>query len=269
MPAALSPSRVTLLFAAALAASCSGVRPGTERTADDVRIERVDREFDIPAGVTRIAITNLSGEINLRSRDEREVGIHAVVQRMPPGHAPARFHTRRDGDTFAIEVAFDGDAPGRVDVAAFLPGELAVALTTRNGRISAKRRPGAIEATSESGPITASSRDRLRLASRSGQIRATAFGARWRGDSTVETDTGQIVLMVPTFGDVVLDAASGGRVTTDFGLSVHPGEGGTSTARARFGLANSNVRVRSRTGELVLEQLVLLGDDIAIPEDDD
>jgi len=85
----------------------------------------------------------------------------------------------------------------------------------------------------------------------------------------VETDTGQIVLMVPTFGDVVLDAASGGRVTTDFGLSVHPGEGGTSTARARFGLANSNLRVRSRTGELVLEQLVLLGDDIAIPEDDD
>ncbi|HEY6941310.1 hypothetical protein [Dokdonella sp.] len=269
MSARFSLPRIALLVVVALAGACSGVRPQVEHAPGDVRIERVDREFDIPAGVTRIAITNLTGEINLRSRDEREVGIHAVVQRMPPGHAHARFRTRRDGDTFAIEVGFDGDAAGRVDVAAYLPGDLAVALTTRDGRIAAKRRAGPIEATTESGPIFASSRDRLRLASRSGTIRAVAIGARWHGDSTVETDTGQVVLMVPTFGDVVLDAASGGKVSTDFGLTVRTDAGGLHTARARFGLATSPLHVRSRTGELVLEQLVLLGDDTEIPEDDD
>jgi len=261
--------RIALLFVLALVAACGGVPPAAEHAAGDVRIERVDREFEIPAGVTRIAITNRSGEINVRSRDEHEVGVHAVVQRMPPGHAPAQFRTQRDGDTLAIEVAFEAGAPGRIDVAVFLPGELAVALATRDGRIAAKRRAGAIEATTESGPIQASSRDRLRLSSRSGQIRAAAIGARWQGDSTVETDTGQVVLMVPTFGDIVLDAASGGRVTTDFGLTVRTGMDGLSIARARFGLATSNLRVRSRTGELVLEQLVLMGDDMAIPEDDD
>lgn len=260
--------RLALLLVAALAGACS-THPVAERAAGDVRIERVDREFEIPAGVTRIAITNRSGEINLRSRDEREVGIHAVVQRMPPGYAQARFRTHRDGDTLAIDVGFDGGAPGRVDVAAYLPGELAVALTTRDGRIGAKRRAGPIEATTETGPIFASSRDRLRLASRSGNIRAVAIGARWQGDSTIETDSGQVVLMVPTFGDVVLDAASGGTVSTDFGLSVRTGADGVHTAHARFGLATSNLRVRSRTGELVLEQLVLLGDDTKIPEDDD
>lgn len=261
--------RIALLLVIALAAACSGVQPAAEHAAGDVRIERVDREFEIPAGVTRIAITNRSGEINVRSRDEREVGIHAVVQRMPPGHAPAQFRTHRDGDTLAIDVDFDGGAAGRVDVAAFLPGDIAVALATRDGRISAKRRNGAIEATTESGAILAGSRDRLRLASRSGNIRAVAFGKRWQGESMVETDTGQIVVMVPTFGDVVLDAASGGKVSTDFGLTVRPGDDGRSTARARFGLATSTLNVRSRMGELVLEQLVLLGDDTAIPEDDD
>lgn len=269
MSATVSLPRIALVVAAVLVGACGGMRPQAEHAAGDVRIERVDREFDIPAGVTRIAITNLTGEINLRSRDERDVGIHAVVQRMPPDHAPARFRTRRDGDTLAIEVGFDGDAAGRVDIAAYLPGELAVALTTRDGRIGAKRRAGPIEATSESGAIFASTRDRLRLASRSGNIRAVAIGGRWQGDSTIETDSGQVVLMVPTFGDVVLDAASGGKVSTDFGLSVRTGADGRHTAHARFGLANSNLWVRSRTGELVLEQLVLLGDDTAIPEDDD
>ena len=269
MSATFSLPRFALLAVAALAGACSGVRPRVEHAEGGVRIERVDREFEIPEGVTRIAITNLSGEINLRAHDEREVGIHAVVQRMPPGHAPARFRSHRDGDTLAIDVDFDGGAAGRVDVAAFLPGDIAVALATRDGRIAAKRRNGAIEATTESGAILAGSRDRLRLASRSGDIRAVAFGKRWQGESMVETDTGQIVVMVPTFGDVVLDAASGGKVSTDFGLTVRPGDDGRSTARARFGLATSTLNVRSRMGELVLEQLVLLGDDTAIPEDDD
>jgi hypothetical protein len=263
--------RVVVLSALVTLAACT--TPTRVRAKDDaqVRIERIDKEFDLDRDVTRVAIDNPWGEINIRARDEREVGIHAVVQRMPPHYAGAKFRTRRDGATLRIEVDLDGAAPtqGRVDIAVFLPGELALALSTRSGRISAKRRGGALEATTESGQILASSRDRLVLRSVSGEIRATAIGARWQGASEIASDSGRIVLMVPTFGDIALDAQTGGRLGTDFGLSVDEDAQQRHRAAAHFGQGTSPLRVRSRTGELVLEQLVLMGEDTQDPGDDD
>ncbi|MEO6688052.1 MAG: hypothetical protein ABIS07_06360 [Dokdonella sp.] len=259
--------RVVVATALILLAACSA-SPRKASTGDaQVRIERIDKEFDLAREVTRVAIDNPWGEINIRARDEREVGIHAVIQRMPPHYAEAKFRSRREGDTLRIEV--DGAAPGRVDIAVFLPNDLALALSTRSGRISAKRRAGPLEATTDSGRVLASGHDRLLLHSVSGEIRATAIGARWHGDSEIATDSGRIVLMVPTFGDIALDAETGGRLGTDFGLSVDEVAAGRHRAAAHFGLGTSPLRVRSRSGELVLEQLVLMGEDTADPGDDD
>jgi hypothetical protein len=259
---------------AALAGCTSSMR-APDRTQADVRIERIDKEFDIAHDVTRVAIDNPWGEINVRSRDEREVGIHAVLQRMPPAYPSLHFRTHRDGATLRIDVVLDGATPdampmqGRVDIAVYLPGELALALGTHSGRIAAKRRGGPLEATTTSGTILASGRDRLRLHSMSGEIRAMAIGAHWQGDSDVASDSGRIVLMVPTFGDIALDAETGGRLGTDFGLSVQRTPEGHSRAAARYGQGTSALIVRSRTGELVLEQLVLMGEHTQDPEDDD
>lgn len=256
-------------------AGCAANMRAPDSMQPQVRIERVDKEFDLAHDVTRVAIDNPWGEINVRSRDEREVGIHAVLQRMPPRYPKLSFRTHRDGTTLRIEVALDGvtpDAtpmPGRADIAVYLPGELALALSTRNGRIAAKRRAGPLEATTISGTILASSPARLRLHSTSGEIRAMAIGAHWQGDSDVSSDSGRIVLMVPTFGDIALDAETGGHLGTDFGLSVQRTAEGRSRAAAHYGRGTSALTVRSRTGELVLEQLVLLGVDTADPGDDD
>jgi hypothetical protein len=251
----------------ALLAGCASGPHAVERVGDAV-IERVDREFELPAPITRVSITNPSGEITVRARDERELGIHAVVQRLPPDHAAPRWHSRRVGDTLELSVDFVDGAPGRVDLAAYLPSELAVVLETRDGRIAAKRRTGPITARTDGGAIHASSLARLDLVSRSGAIRAAAIGRRWEGGSRLETDSGQIVALVPTFGDIVLDARTGGPLSTDFGLSVHAENAG-HRAQARFGAARTPMDIRSRTGEIVLEQLVLLGDDSELPEDDD
>ncbi|MET0230941.1 MAG: hypothetical protein ABW186_08440, partial [Rhodanobacteraceae bacterium] len=240
------------------------------------RIDRVDTEFEIDSGVTRIAIDNPWGEINLRGRDEREVGIHAVIQHLPPAFAEVKFESHRDGDTLRIVVVVAGGAkpdatprPARADLAVYVPNDLALALSTRDGRIAAKRRAGAIEATTTSGEIQASSYGRLTLKSDSGQIRAIAIGKRWQGASEVSTDSGRIVLLVPTFGDVALAAQTGGNLSTNFGLSVHAQPDGAREAHARYGAGSSPLQVRSRSGEIVLEQLVLLGDDTNLPEDDD
>lgn len=259
----------------AVLADCATTTPAPDHAQADVRIERIDKEFDIARDVTRVAIDNPWGEINVRSRDEREGGIHAVLQRMPPRYPALRLRTHRDGATLRIEVALDGATPdatpmqGRVDIAVYLPGELALALSTHSGRIAAKRRAGPIEATTTTGTILASGRDRLSLHSVSGEIRATAIGARWQGDSEMTSDSGRIILMVPTFGDIALDTETGGRLGSDFGLSVQRTPQGRNRAAARYGQGTSALTVRSRTGELVLEQLVLLGDDTRDPGDDD
>jgi hypothetical protein len=257
------------IAAAALLGGCAGMPKAPAGEA--VRTERVDKAFDLADGIERVALDNPWGMINVRNRDEREVGIHAVVQSKAPAPARAAFRARREGTTLRIEVAFDGDRaqPGRIDVALYLPDDLALALTTRDGPITAKKRAGPVEASSESGRIVASSRDRLALRTRDGLIRAAAVGARWRGASTIETDSGRIVLRVPTFGDIALDARTGGALRTDFGLSVHAQPDGGHTARARYGAGTSPLQVRSAHGEIVLEQLVLLGEDKEPPEDDD
>lgn len=277
MPAFLARTSSTALVI--FLGACAGAprAPTGPQGRSDVRIERTDKEFDIAKGITRIAIDNPWGEINVRGRDEREVGIHAVIQRMPPRFPKVEFRSRSDGDMLRIEVVVAGaspnsdqsDAAARADIAVYVPGDLALALTTRNGLISAKRRAGAIEATSDSGEIHASSLNRLSLHSRSGQIRAIAIGKHWPGASELDTESGRIVLLVPTFGDIALDAETGGKLSTGFGLSVHSLPNGGHEAHAKYGAGTSPLRARSTSGEIVLEQLVLLGDDKQLPEDDD
>jgi hypothetical protein len=256
-------------------AACAAPAPtATRATATDaVHTERTDQEFDLDASIMRVAIDNPWGEINIRARDEREVGIHAVIQRKGPRYAKPTFRSRREGDTLHIEIGFDGavagsDSAGRIDTAIFLPGELALTLRTRDSRIAAKRRAGEIDASSVSGSILASSYGRLMLHTDSGLIRATAIGAHWSGASDISSVDGRIVLLVPTFGDIALDAQTGGALSSNFGLSVHAASGGHE-AHARYGAGTSPLRVRSRSGEVVLEQLVLLGEDSRLPEDDD
>jgi hypothetical protein len=265
---------IGIVLALLVVAGCSGESPTAQRGG--ARVDRVDREFEIADGITRIAIDNPWGEINIRGRDEREVGIHAVIQHLPPTFPEVKFESHRDGDTLCIAVVVAGDAkpeatprPARADLAVYVPNDLALALSTRDGRISAKRRTSAIEATTTSGEIQASSYGRLTLKTDSGQIRAIAIGKRWQGTSTLSTDSGRIVLIVPTFGDVALAAETGGKLSTNFGLSIHAQADERHEAHARYGAGSSPLQVRSASGEIVLEQLVLLGDDTDLPEDDD
>ncbi|MGA8277239.1 MAG: hypothetical protein WB784_03475 [Rhodanobacteraceae bacterium] len=245
--------------------------PDAEHT-DKVRVERKDREFDLDTSIRRVEIVNRYGDITVKRQNENAVGIHAVIQRLTPTFASLRLTSRREAGTLHIEVAYakgvDPATPGRLDMAVFLPGTEPLALTTRDGTIDANRREGAITASSVSGRIRASSRGRLVLHSDSGDIIAGALGKHWSGTSRIETGSGRIVLLVPTFGGITLDASTGGKLSSNFGLSIHARAGGAST-HARYGDGRSPLVVTSDRGEVILEQLVLIGDDGALPEDDD
>jgi hypothetical protein len=276
MPSILMLGRAGVLAAALLATACSQTSQNTNGRTD-VRIERLDKEYDLASEIKHVAIDNPWGEINIRGRDERELGMHAVIQHLPPKFANVDFKTHREGDTLHIDVVVDGasatadreSAGARADIAVYVPTDLALKLSTRDARIFATRRAGAIEASTDSGEIHASSLAQLMLRSKTGQIRAVAIGKDWQGPSEILTDSGRIVLLVPTFGNVTLTADTGGNLSTGFGLSVHALANGGHEAHARYGAGTSSLRAHSTSGEIVLEQLVLLGDDKALPEDDD
>lgn len=272
------PRAITLFLCIGVLGACTSHAPrGDTAAADDVatgtevEVERADRVFPLDKSIGTIEIVNRYGEISIKSHDRTEVGIHAVIQRLPPDFVPVKLETRRDGGTLRIEPTFPGgigEQPGRIDMAVFVPTSLGLALTTDNARISVKKWVGPVAATTESGEIRASSRGRLDLRTDSGPIRAIAIGKRWPGEARVATESGRIVLLVPTFGDIALDARTGGKLTTNFGLSVHSGDG-ENTAHARYGRGTSPLIVRSNTGEIVLEQLVLMEQDAIGSEDDD
>src|SRR4051812_1322099 len=130
MPPILTRRRAGVLAAALLASACSQTPENPART--DVRIERLDKDFDLASAIKRVAIDNPWGEINIRSRDEREVGIHAVIQHLPPKFANVAFKSHRDGDTLYIDVVVDGataatnreSAGARADIAVYVPTDL-------------------------------------------------------------------------------------------------------------------------------------------------
>jgi hypothetical protein len=75
-------------------------------------------------------------------------------------------------------------------------------------------------------------------------------------------------MLVPTFGDITLDAATTGPLGTDFGLTVRD-DNGRHVAHARYGDGRSPLRISSGSGQILLDQLVLMGEDGDLPEDDD
>lgn len=270
---------VAFLLSAGLLASCMAPAPrgGNASAPDDaaegpakVEIERIDRVFALDKSVRHVEIVNRYGEINVKDHDRFEVGMHAVVQRLPP-FAALDLVEVREGDTLRLEPKFrsgSDEQPGRIDIAIYVPKTLGLVLTTDAARISVKKWIGPVSATTESGEIRASSRGRLDLHTDSGPIRAIAIGKRWPGEARITTGSGRIVLLVPTFGDIALDARTGGKLGTNFGLSVHQ-QGDWNTAHARYGRGTSPLIVRSNTGEIVLEQLVLMEQDAIGSEDDD
>jgi hypothetical protein len=269
-------TRVALAALLLAVAACSTSTPRTEKPEGEARLERVDRVFALDPGVMLVKVDNPWGEINVRDHGRHEVGMHAVVQRLPPRFAEARFESRRDGDTLHIEVHLDGldrakpdTSRGRADIALYIPRQVALSLRTDSGRIATKKRDGAVEARSRSGEIQAASKQRLVVRSDSGQVRAMAMGANWSGTSEIETDSGRAIVLVPTFGDVTLDAQTGGTLRSGFGLSVHTLANGRRTAHASYGRGGSNLTVRSRSGEIVLEQLIPMAQHKGLPEDED
>lgn len=239
-------------------------------SSQEPSVLREDLEYPLEKSIATVQIDNPYGEINVRDHKSAAVGIHGVIQRLPPDFARARVVSTREGGVLHLKVEMaDGETGGRYDMAAYVPEGMALILNGMNDRVDARKRKGPLTVTSQGGDINASSQGRLDLATVSGTIKAAAMAARWPGNSRIRSTSGRIIVLVPLSGDVALHAETGGRLTTDFGLSVHPRAGGGSVANARYGAGTSILQVLSDSGEVVLDQAVLLEEDAGMVPDVD
>jgi hypothetical protein len=240
-----------------------GARTGpveSARTESDTT--REDLSVPIEKGVNTVEIDNPYGEINVRDHDQGEVGVHGVAQRELPGAGHARLVSSREGSSLRLRVQLPkGQVGGRYDMAAYVPKGVGLVLRGGEDRVDARNRFGPLKISTKSGNIFASSRSWLDLETVSGTIRATPLEGTWDGPTRIRSESGQIIVLAPLFGNVSLTAITGGRLSTDFGLSVHVRPDGRNEAVARYGTGSSQLHVSSISGEVILEQAVHLEED--------
>lgn len=246
-------------------AGCA-VREGATQAEDEGAsghsVDREDLKFAIEKGIDAVEIVNALGEINVRNREQDEVAVHGVVQRLAPDFGRARVESSREGNTLRLTVALpEGKVGGRYDMAAYVPSGMPLILRGTSHRIDARKRAAPLTVVTTSGNINASSEARLDIQTESGLVKATARKPNWSGISQVRSRSGRIQMLFPLSGDVTLEAETGGRLSTDFGLSVHPRADGGFYAKARYGAGTNPLRIESESGEVILEQAVLLEQD--------
>jgi len=272
------PDRRGATFAAALGAlllaGCASAPRETAPAAaaiPEVSIEMLRHAIPVDAGTTTVALHNPHGELRVRIGQPGEVGIVATVQRFgTPGPLPA-FETSRKGARLRIDVRYPFAPPpvdaatgradhtrGRADLVVFVPPDVALELSTTDGRLQVRRAKRDVDARSDSGIIDVSTRGALRLSTRSGRVVARQEGGAGAGESRIETVDGPILLAVPVAGDATLLVETGAAISHDPGIAVEMGTtaDGLQRASGRWGSGRHALSVRSARGTVHLVPVI-------------
>lgn len=260
-----APRIAWLGLVAALAGCASAPREAAPATAQpaDFAIETLRRAIAVEPGVAVLRIDNPHGELRLRIGQPGEVGIVATVQRFGAAGPAPEFAQARKGDELRIEVRYPFAPPpvdpatgradhtrGRADLAVFVPPDVALDLSSTDGRIQVRRAKRDVVARSDSGIIDVSSAGALRIATGSGRVVARLESDAWAGESRIESGSGAILLALPPAGDIALDIDAGGAISHDPGIAIDVAAGidARQRAQARWGSGAHRVTVRSAGG---------------------
>jgi hypothetical protein len=272
------PERRGAAFAATLGAlllaGCASAPRETAPAAaaiPEVSIEMLRRAIPVAAGTTTVALHNPHGELRVRIGQPGEVGIVATTQRFGAAGPAPTFESSRKGDRLTIHVRYPFAPPpvdpatgradhtrGRADLAVFVPPDVALELSTTDGRVQVRRAQRDVDARSVSGILDVSTRGALRLSTRSGRVVARQEGGAGPGDSRIETVDGPILLAVPVAGAATLLVETGAAISHDPGIAVEMGTtaDGLQRASGRWGSGRHALSVRSARGTVHLVPVI-------------
>ena len=236
----------------------------------DATIVREDNSFALGKDIALVEIDNPYGEINVRDHDGAEVGVHAVAQLLPGTYSRTRLVAIRENGSLKLKVVLPaGAADGRYDMAVYVSKDMPLNLHGGKFRVDAKKRNARLTIATVSGKINASSHDVLDLSTDSGTIQAAQLDENWIGTSRLRSKSGRIVALTPLSGNVSLSAETGGQMSTNFGLTIHERPQGGHRASAQYGTGASQWHIESDSGEIILEQVVILEEHEDSSEDAD
>ncbi|MFZ2235962.1 MAG: hypothetical protein WAV67_06245, partial [Dokdonella sp.] len=261
---------------AVMAFGCGQPRPEAKASPDTATVppytlERFRDDAKIVAGVETLVFDNPYGEITVRQTNASAVAWQGVEQRIGERPRVARIEPFQQGKQQGVRIRYPDIKPsapanprqGRVDLYVFVPRGYKLDLRSDFGAITVRKVEDDVRARSRTGMIVVANRGSYDLQSQSGELRAYAMEALGDAPSRLHT-SGNILVDVPVFDDIVVEATSEGEFRSDVKLdsqTVDP----QGVTRARFTHGTQKHRLTAEGGHSVILQVL----NKPIPEDGD
>ncbi len=236
-----------------LAADSAPAVPETERRDWVGKIKPGERvEVDNPWGDVQVRFGGYVGAVEY----------HAVVQPLSAGAARLVIAAAPVAGGLSISVRVNGGllpagAKDRVDVTVFIPKGAPLFVRTVRGAIEIRGVKGNVRAETETGEIRIRGVDGL-LNTRNGQgatvvmLERAAKGTK----QSFESSTGDITVSFDAGAEPLVTASTSGEISTDVSIEIahHPHQEPSKTAAAKVGAGDSALSIRSKRGNIHLQQ---------------
>jgi hypothetical protein len=191
--------------------------PAADAAQVPYKIERWQRDIELTDAITSIKIENLHGNLTLKQTDAASIGIQGVEQKLGLTPEHARFEVSTVGSQLQLSIIYasdavsgadarvDGHLKGRVDLAVFVPKDVALELRTSYGDLVVRRLHNPMRAQSGSGRISVSTSQVSELISQTGNINYLPSDCAAASGAKIQTNGARAVVDVPVYCALRLD----------------------------------------------------------------
>lgn len=238
--------------------------PVADATPPPYQIERIKRDLQLPPNVKQVRIHNPHGSVGIKSIDNRTLGAYEVVQLIGATPEKPDIQMRLDGDVAVVEVSYASDRrhgadtlvngfrKGRVDLGMFLPEGPELQVTTTFGDIQVRRINNEVVARTRDGKLMVAGGGSIDAATESGDLRVFPTNAKWRKPMLLKTVSGNILMEVPMYGQIRLDAETSGSFGGQVALQLRDAGKERQHGQLSRGDGSQHIRIDSDTGDIYL-----------------
>jgi Putative adhesin len=257
-----------LSLAAVVLGGCAATTPRTETAAagepPPYTVERIKHDLPLPETVKHVRIHNPHGSVGLKQIDSRTLGAYEVVQLIGATPEKPLVEMKIEGDTALVTVSYasdkrlgtdklvDGYRKGRVDLGMFLPTGPDLHVTTTYGDISIRRVSNEVTAHARDGKVMVAGFGSIDASTESGDLRVFPLSAKWLKPMKLKTRSGNILMEVPLYGEIALDAETGGSFGGQVELAMSQAGGERQHGRLSRGGGGQHIDIRSESGDVYL-----------------
>ena len=196
--------------------ACVSNSPEKSAASIPYKIERWQKDVDLPKSVRLIRFENLHGNVVLKNSPDALVGIAATEQRLGDKPEVAELVVEIQGEVANFKIIYasdatkgadakvDGHLKGRVDLAVFVPDRMPLEVSTSFGSLAGRKLHNPVTANTGSGNLSIASTLRSHLKSETGRVIFLPSDCDAASGSTVETRGTDALVDVPTYCNLLV-----------------------------------------------------------------